>query len=153
MPVGQNRRDRHQKARNDDGCENNEKANAEAFYDGFRTGDQGVMTRTATFRSRGDSEIINRGGEKISPREVDEIIMGHPAVHQCVVRDPARHVGRRGRGGDRAATGHLSDRQELREYASARLAPYKVPKKFHSQIPVGATGSCSIGLHKNWDFA
>ena len=66
--------------------ENNPKANAEAFYDGwFRTGDQGMMDDDGYVAITGRlKEIINRGGEKISPREVDEIIMDHPAVHQCV---------------------------------------------------------------------
>ena len=66
--------------------ENNPKANADAFYDGwFRTGDQGVMDDDGYVTITGRlKEIINRGGEKISPREVDEIMMEHPAVQQCV---------------------------------------------------------------------
>ena len=66
--------------------ENNPTANADAFYDGwFRTGDQGTMDDDGYVAITGRlKEIINRGGEKISPREVDEIIMEHPAVHQCV---------------------------------------------------------------------
>ena len=68
------------------GYENNPKANADAFNDGwFRTGDQGVMDEDGYVTITGRlKEIINRGGEKISPREVDEIIMEHPAVQQCV---------------------------------------------------------------------
>ncbi len=66
--------------------ESNPSANAEAFYgDWFRTGDQGVMDEEGYLTITGRlKEIINRGGEKISPREVDEILMEHPAVHQCV---------------------------------------------------------------------
>src|SRR5512143_3307610 len=66
--------------------ENNPTANADAFYDGwFRTGDQGVMDDDGYVSITGRlKEIINRGGEKISPREVDEILMEHPAVRQCV---------------------------------------------------------------------
>src|SRR3954470_12150309 len=66
--------------------ENNPKANADAFYgEWFRTGDQGVMDEDGYVAITGRlKEIINRGGEKISPREVDEILMDHPAVHQCV---------------------------------------------------------------------
>jgi oxalate---CoA ligase len=57
------------------GYENNDKANAENFTNGwFRTGDQGVMDAKATSASlAGLKEIINRGGEKISPREIDEV--------------------------------------------------------------------------------
>ena len=68
------------------GYENNPKANAEAFVDGwFRTGDQGVIDADGYLTLTGRlKEIINRGGEKISPREVDEALMDHPAVLQAV---------------------------------------------------------------------
>ncbi|CAN0493735.1 unnamed protein product, partial [Discosporangium mesarthrocarpum] len=68
------------------GYENNPKANAEGFSDGwFRTGDQGILSEDGYLSLTGRlKEIINRGGEKISPREVDEILMNHPAVEQVV---------------------------------------------------------------------
>jgi acyl-CoA synthetase (AMP-forming)/AMP-acid ligase II len=68
------------------GYESNPKANAEAYTNGwFRTGDQGVMDGDGYVSITGRlKEIINRGGEKISPREVDEILMDHPAVAQVV---------------------------------------------------------------------
>ena len=68
------------------GYENNPKANADAFTNGwFRTGDQGVIDDEGYLRLTGRlKEIINRGGEKISPREVDEVLMDHPAVAQVV---------------------------------------------------------------------
>ncbi|MEK9721077.1 MAG: AMP-binding protein, partial [Quisquiliibacterium sp.] len=68
------------------GYENNPKANAEAFTDGwFRTGDQGVMDDEGYLTITGRlKEIINRGGEKVSPREVDEVLMDHPSVAQVV---------------------------------------------------------------------
>src|SRR5262249_40090622 len=68
------------------GYENNPKANGEAFINGwFRTGDQGVMDAEGYITITGRlKEIINRGGEKISPREVDEVLLDHPAVQQCV---------------------------------------------------------------------
>ena len=68
------------------GYENNPKANAEAFAHGwFHTGDQGMMDAEGYLRITGRlKEIINRGGEKISPREVDEVLMDHPAVAQVV---------------------------------------------------------------------
>ena len=68
------------------GYENNPEANASSFTDGwFRTGDQGVMNEEGYMLITGRlKEIINRGGEKISPREVDEVLMDHPAVAQAV---------------------------------------------------------------------
>jgi len=139
--------------------ENNPKANAEAFYDGwFRTGDQGVMDDDGYVSITGRlKEIINRGGEKISPREVDEIIMEHPAVHQCVTFAMPHDM----LGEDVAAAivlrqGQAATDKELRDFASARLAPYKVPRKILilTEIPVGATGKLQrIGLAQKLGLA
>ena len=64
----------------------NPQANASAFTAGWlRTGDQGWMDEDGYLRLTGRlKEIINRGGEKISPREVDEALLDHPAVAQAV---------------------------------------------------------------------
>src|SRR5215831_5043493 len=101
--------------------ENNPKANADAFYgEWFRTGDQGVMDDDGYVAITGRlKEIINRGGEKISPREVDEIIMEHPAVHQCVTFAMPHDM----LGEDVAAAivlrqGTSATDKELREFAS-----------------------------------
>ncbi len=68
------------------GYENNPDANAKAFTNGwFRTGDQGVLDEQGYLRLTGRlKEIINRGGEKISPLEVDTVLMDHPAVAQAL---------------------------------------------------------------------
>ena len=139
--------------------ENNPKANADAFYDGwFRTGDQGVMDEDGYVAITGRlKEIINRGGEKISPREVDEIIMEHPAVHQCVTfAMPHDMLGEEVAAAIVLRQGVAATDKELREFAGARLAPYKVPKKILilDQIPVGATGKLQrIGLAQKLGLA
>jgi acyl-CoA synthetase (AMP-forming)/AMP-acid ligase II len=139
--------------------ENNPKANAEAFYDGwFRTGDQGVMDDEGYVSITGRlKEIINRGGEKISPREVDEIIMEHPAVHQCVTfAMPDDMLGEDVAAAIVLRQGTAATDKELRAFASARLAPYKVPRKILilTEIPVGATGKLQrIGLAQKLGLA
>jgi acyl-CoA synthetase (AMP-forming)/AMP-acid ligase II len=139
--------------------ENNPKANADAFYgDWFRTGDQGVMDADGYLSITGRlKEIINRGGEKISPREVDEIIMEHPAVHQCVTFALPHDM----LGEDVAAAvvlkqGAQASDKELRQFAATRLADFKVPRKILilNEIPVGATGKLQrIGLAQKLGLA
>src|SRR5437762_984365 len=139
--------------------ENNATANADAFFDGwFRTGDQGVMDADGYVAITGRlKEIINRGGEKISPREVDEIIMEHPAVHQCVTfAMPHAMLGEDVAAAIVLRQGSAATDKELREFASARLAPYKVPRKILilTEIPVGATGKLQrIGLAQKLGLA
>ena len=127
------------------GYENNPQANAEAFTAGwFRTGDQGRTDAEGYLTVTGRiKEIINRGGEKISPREVDEVLMEHPAVAQAV----AFAVPHKTLGEDVAAAIVLRDGmdasdREIREFAATRLAPFKLPRKvvIVDDIPKGATG-------------
>src|SRR5471030_1041281 len=68
------------------GYENNPEANASSFVDcWFRTGDQGVLDAEGYLTLVGRiKELINRGGEKISPREIDEVLLAHPAVAEAV---------------------------------------------------------------------
>ena len=134
------------------GYEANDKANAEAFTNGwFRTGDQGVKDAEGYISLTGRlKEIINRGGEKISPREVDEVIMDHPAVEQ-VVTFGVKHDKL---GEDVAAAVVLREGQtvseaDLRKFIGERVADFKVPRKvlFLKEIPKGATGKLQrIGL-------
>jgi acyl-CoA synthetase (AMP-forming)/AMP-acid ligase II len=132
--------------------ENNPKANADAFYvDCFRTGDQGMMDEDGYVAITGRlKEIINRGGEKISPREIDEIIMGHPAVHQCVTfAMPHEMLGEEVAAAIVLKQGVEATDRELRDFASSHMAPFKVPRKILilTEIPVGATGKLQrIGL-------
>ncbi len=134
------------------GYENNPKANAEAFTNGwFRTGDQGTMDAEGYVTITGRlKEIINRGGEKISPREVDEVLMDHPAVAQVVTfAIPHDKLGEEVGAAVVLRDGAALTEKELREFAAKKLADYKVPRKvlFLAEIPKGATGKLQrIGL-------
>lgn len=134
------------------GYESNPKANAEAFVNGwFRTGDQGVMDADGYVSITGRlKEIINRGGEKISPREVDEILMDHPAVAQVVCFGmPHPKLGEEVAAVVVLREGQQATERELQEFVAQRAADFKVPKKvlFMAEIPKGATGKLQrIGL-------
>lgn len=134
------------------GYENNPKANAEGFRDGwFRTGDQGVMDEDGYITITGRlKEIINRGGEKVSPREVDEILMDHPAVAQVVCFGmPHAKLGEEVAAVVVLREGQQVTERELQTFVGGRAADYKVPKKilFMDEIPKGATGKLQrIGL-------
>ena len=120
-------------------------ANAAAFTDGwFRTGDEGRLDADGYLVLTGRlKEIINRGGEKVAPREVDEALLDHPAVAQAAAfaipharlgEEVAAVVVRR-------AGADVTERQ-LQEFVGARLAPFKVPRAvvFADAVPVGPTG-------------
>jgi acyl-CoA synthetase (AMP-forming)/AMP-acid ligase II len=134
------------------GYENNPKANAEGFTHGwFRTGDQGVLDAEGYLSITGRlKEIINRGGEKISPREVDEVLMDHPAVQQVVTfAMPHAKLGEDVAAAVVLREGKSANEKEIREFAAKRLADFKVPRKILilEEIPKGATGKLQrIGL-------
>jgi acyl-CoA synthetase (AMP-forming)/AMP-acid ligase II len=134
------------------GYESNAKANAEAFVNGwFRTGDQGTMDDDGYISLTGRlKEIINRGGEKVSPREVDEILMDHPAVAQVVCFGmPHAKLGEEVAAAVVLREGSAATERELQDFVSQRAADFKVPKKilFMEEIPKGATGKLQrIGL-------
>lgn len=134
------------------GYENNPSANKSAFTDGwFRTGDQGFLDADGYLFITGRiKEIINRGGEKIAPREVDEALMEHPSVAQAVTfAVPHATLGE-----DVAVAVVLNEKsyateREIREFAFARLADFKVPSQvlIVDEIPKGPTGKLQrIGL-------
>ncbi len=141
------------------GYESNPKANAEAFTNGwFRTGDQGVLDDEGYVSITGRlKEIINRGGEKISPREVDEVLMDHPAVQQVVTFAVPHDM----LGEDVAAAvvlreGATVTEKELRAFVAERLVDFKVPRKILmlDEIPKGATGKLQrIGLAQKLGLA
>jgi len=138
----------------------NDTANSEAFvataneeFPWFRTGDQGRFDEDGYLFITGRlKEIINRGGEKISPREVDEVLMDHDAVEQAVTF-AVKHSKL---GEDVAAVvvlkeGAVCDPQSLRKFAAEHLAAFKVPRQviILDEIPKGPTGKLQrIGLAK-----
>ncbi len=134
------------------GYENNPKANDEAFTGGwFRTGDQGVIDEDGYITLTGRlKEIINRGGEKVSPREVDDILMEHTAVRQVVTfAMPHDKLGEDVAAAVVLREGLQPTEKELRDFVSERLAPFKVPRRivFLDEIPKGSTGKLQrIGL-------
>jgi acyl-CoA synthetase (AMP-forming)/AMP-acid ligase II/acyl carrier protein len=134
------------------GYENNPAANEKAFVCGwFRTGDLGHLDPDGyLFIDARLKEIVNRGGEKISPREVEEALLSHPAVAEAAVfsvPDPAL-------GDNVGASVVLMDEakiraEELRKHVSGRLAYFKVPARIWivDAIPKGPTGKVQrIGL-------
>ncbi len=130
----------------------NASANAEAFTNGwFRTGDQGWLDLDGYLTISGRlKEIINRGGEKISPREVDEVLMDHPAVAQAVAFAlPHDKLGEEVAAAVVLSEGEAAEEAELRDFVADRLAAFKVPRRvvLLDEIPKGPTGKLQrIGL-------
>ncbi len=135
-----------------DGYRNNPDANAAAFTRGwFRTGDQGVLDRDGYLTITGRlKEIINRGGEKISPREVDEALLQHPAVAQAVTfAMPHDRLGEEVAAAVVLRDGEDSDERAIRKFVGERIAEFKTPRRIViiDEIPKGATGKVQrIGL-------
>jgi acyl-CoA synthetase (AMP-forming)/AMP-acid ligase II len=125
------------------GYENNPEANATAFFDGwFRTGDQGFLDADGYLTLSGRlKEMINRGGEKISPREIDEVLLTHPAVGEAVCFGVPHKMW----GEEVAAAVTLkgtATEAELLAFCKEQLAEFKRPKQIHitEAIPRTATG-------------
>ena len=135
-----------------DGYRNNPQANAEAYTRGwFRTGDQGELDADGYLTITGRlKEIINRGGEKISPREVDEVLLQHPAVGQAVTfAMPHERLGEEVAAAVVLRDGSDAEERELRRFVGERLADFKTPRRIVilDEIPKGATGKVQrIGL-------
>ncbi len=134
------------------GYAGNPTANRTSFRDGwFRTGDQGYLDADGYLFLTGRlKEIINRGGEKISPREIDEALLEHPSVAQAVAFSvPDARLGEDVAAAVVLRPGANSTPRELRLFASKRLTDFKVPSRIVlvNEIPKGPTGKLQrIGL-------
>ncbi|MFK7868131.1 MAG: acyl--CoA ligase [Roseobacter sp.] len=136
------------------GYEGNPEANEKSFFEAegarwFRTGDQGAFDEDGYLELTGRlKEIINRGGEKISPLEVDGVLLDHPAIAQVVTFAlPHPKLGE-----EVAAAVTLkgeATEADIRSFAAQRMADFKVPRKviILDEIPKGATGKMQrIGM-------
>jgi acyl-CoA synthetase (AMP-forming)/AMP-acid ligase II len=136
------------------GYENNPEANSKAFTTGwFRTGDQGSLSADGYLTLTGRlKEIINRGGEKISPLKIDEALMDHSAIQQVVTfAMPHEMLGEAVAAVVVLKEGMEATEDEIKKFLMKKLSKFEVPEKivFMAEIPKGATGKLQrIGL---WD--
>ena len=138
------------------GYENNPEANKQSFVNNwFRTGDEGFFDKDGYLKISGRlKEIINKGGEKISPLEVDNILMDFPPIDQALCFGYKDKM----LGEDIAAAIKLKENKsctedDIKSYANEKLSKFKIPKKIFivEDIPKGATGKLQrIGLAKKF---
>jgi len=126
-----------------EGYLNNRKANEDNYFEGwFRTGDQGFLDEEGYLFLTGRlKELISRGGEKISPLEIDDVLLSHPFVAEavCFAVEDEKY------GQEVQAAVVLKNKvteKELREYCRGKLAEFKCPKVVYiaETLPKTATG-------------
>jgi long-chain acyl-CoA synthetase len=110
----------------------------------LRTGDLGHRDADGFFFVTGRiKELIIKGGENIAPREIDEALLGHPAVLEAAaVGVPDRHYGQEIMACIVVRPGHVCSEADLRAFAEMRLGRYKTPKlfRFVEALPRGPSG-------------
>jgi oxalate---CoA ligase len=120
----------------------NPEANAEAFFDGwFQTGDRGVLRDGYLYLEGRLKELIIRGGENVSPAEIEEVLRSHPAVTDAACFGvPDEKYGEQV--ACAVALAGEADERALLEHCRQRLTPVKVPKRLYvlSEIPRTPTG-------------
>ncbi|MFK0310239.1 fatty acid CoA ligase family protein [Pseudomonas sp. NPDC090233] len=125
---------------------NNPKATVESIdAEGWmHTGDLAVMDEEGYVRIVGRSkDMIIRGGENIYPRELEEFFFTHPAVADVqVIGVPCSKYGEEIVAWVRLHPGHAASEEDLREWARARIAHFKVPRyfRFVDEFPMTVTG-------------
>jgi len=134
------------------GYDNNPAATEDAFAgDWFKTGDQGFFDGDGYLYLVGRSkEMINRGGEKVAPREVDDVLLEHPAVAEAATFGvPHPRLGEDVVAAIVLRPGVAGTPTEIRQFISRRVADFKVPRQLLivGEIPKGPTGKVArIGL-------
>src|SRR5262249_1594378 len=127
------------------GYEGNKRATEAAFAgDWFKTGDLGYFDDDGyLFLTGRTREIINRGGEKIAPQEVDEVLLDHPAVAEAVTfAVPHATLGEDVASAIVPRPNAAVTPKDIRQFAAGRIAEFKVPRKvlIVGAIPKGPTG-------------
>ena len=127
------------------GYAENPEANRDSFVQGwFRTGDEGNIDPDGYLFITGRiKEMINRGGQKISPREIDDVLGSHPAVAQALAfAMPDSRLGENVAAAVVLRSGEKVTETQLKKYAAELVADYKVPRRivFLDEIPKGPTG-------------
>jgi acyl-CoA synthetase (AMP-forming)/AMP-acid ligase II/thioesterase domain-containing protein/acyl carrier protein len=130
----------------------NHEANAKTFSEGWlRTGDIGHFDADGYLYLKGRlKEMINRGGEKISPREVEDVLLTHPEIALAVAfAVPNERLGEDVAAAVVPRAGAKTDENEIRAFVARKLAYFKVPRRviFVDEIPKGSTGKLQrLGL-------
>ena len=140
------------------GYQDNQEATAAAFTNGwFRTGDQGRFDSGYLVLTGRLKELINRGGESLSPREIDEVLLTHDSVAQVVTfAVPDDRLGEQVAAAIVPAAGFELDELTLREFVASQLTPAKVPRRIVAvdALPKGPSGKLQrIGLAERLGLA
>jgi oxalate---CoA ligase len=124
--------------------------NRARFADGwFRTGDVGSIDQDGFLSLHGRcKELINRGGEKIAPMEIDQALLSHPEVDEAAAFSvPHPRLGEDVAAAVVLRSGATITPAELREFLSQHLATFKIPRRITvlDQLPKGITGKVLRG--------
>ncbi len=119
--------------------------NRACFVDGwFKTGDLGTIDKDGFLTLHGrKNDVINRGGEKISPAEIDELLMRHPAIAEAAAFSiPHSRLGEEVAVAVVLRAGMKLSPAEVRRYLQDKIAPFKIPRRVavRDQLPKGRTG-------------
>ena len=134
------------------GYDNDPLANQHTFTQGwFRTGDEGFVDSAGyVFITGRIKEMINRGGEKIAPQEVDDVLMDHPAVAQAVTfAVPDARLREEIAAAVVLRQDAVATERDIRQFVARRLADFKVPRRVFivEDLPTGPIGKLQrIGL-------